>query len=120
MLSFFNRYDQTPGGVNVAGKDLKARLDKGEKITLLDVREQWEYDTAKIEAANLILIPLGELQDRFSELNPENEIVAYCHGGVRSLKAVNFLKTKGFQKIFNLSGGIAAWSKEVDPSVPEY
>lgn len=118
MFGIFNRYDQTPGGINVAATEVKQRLDRGEKITLLDVREPWEYDTARIPGAKLI--PLKELETRKSELNPEDEIVVYCHMGVRSLKAIYWLQQQGFSNLKNLSGGIEAWSTTADPSVPRY
>lgn len=118
MFGIFNRYDQTPGGINVAATEVKQRLDRGDKITLLDVREQWEYDTARIPGAKLI--PLKDLEARKSELNPEDEIVVYCHMGVRSLKAIYWLQQQGFSKLKNLSGGIEAWSTTADPSVPRY
>jgi adenylyltransferase/sulfurtransferase len=118
MFNLFNRYDQTPGGVNVAATEVKQRLDRGDKITLLDVREQWEYDTARINGAKLI--PMRELETRKAELNANDEIVVYCHMGVRSLKAIHYLQQHGFTNLKNLSGGIEAWSTTADPSVPHY
>src|SRR3990172_1807890 len=106
MFKLFNRYDQTPGGVNVAATEVKQRLDRGDTITLLDVREQWEYDTARINGAKLI--PMRELETRKTELNPNDEIVVYCHMGVRSLKAIHYLQQHGFTNLKNLSGGSAA------------
>ena len=79
MFKLFNRYDQTPGGVNVAAPEIKERLDRGDKITLLDVREPWEWDTARIDGAKLI--PLRELETRKAELSADDEIVVYCHWG---------------------------------------
>ena len=118
MFNIFNRYDQTPGGVNIAGTDVKQRLDRGDKIVFLDVREQWEWDIARIEGAKLI--PLKELEARKSELNPNDEIVVYCHMGVRSLKALHYLQQHGFANLKHLSGGIEAWSTTVDQKVPRY
>ncbi len=118
MFKLFNRYDQTPGGVNVAATEVKQRLDRGDKVTLLDVREPWEWDTARIEGAKLI--PLRELETRRAELNSHDEIVVYCHMGVRSLKAIQYLQQHGFTNLKNLSGGIEAWSTTADPSVPRY
>jgi len=118
MFNVFNRFDQTPGGVNVAGPEVKQRLDRGEKVVLLDVREQWEWDIARIDGATLI--PLGQLETRKAELNPQDEIVIYCHMGVRSLKALHYLQHHGFTNLKNLSGGIEAWSGTVDSSVPRY
>ncbi|MBI2069047.1 MAG: rhodanese-like domain-containing protein [Elusimicrobia bacterium] len=117
MIPLFNRYDQTPGEENVAAREIKSRLDNGERVNLLDVREPWEYETAKIEGAKLI--PLAELDQRKTELDPNTELIVYCHKGVRGLKAVRHLKNCGFTNTKNLSGGIEAWS-DIDPSVPKY
>jgi molybdopterin/thiamine biosynthesis adenylyltransferase/rhodanese-related sulfurtransferase len=97
--------------------DLKARLDKGDDLYILDVREPHEY---KICNLNGHLIPLGELPSRVSELDSAREIVAHCRSGVRSGKAVEFLQQAGFRKIWNLKGGILAWADDVDPSMPKY
>jgi adenylyltransferase/sulfurtransferase len=83
----------------------------------LDVRELHEYQICNI---NGHLIPLGELPSRVSELDSAREIVAHCRSGVRSANAVAFLRQAGFRKVWNLRGGILAWSDEVDPSVPKY
>ncbi len=99
-------------------RDLKDRLDKGDKIFLLDVREPHEYATAKIEGS--VLIPLGTLPNSLDKLNPDDEIVALCHRGMRSADAVGFLLQQGFTKVQNLIGGIDAWSVEIDPTVPRY
>jgi adenylyltransferase/sulfurtransferase len=84
----------------------------------VDVREPWEWDIARIDGATLI--PLRELETRKSELNPQDEIVLYCHMGVRSLKALFYLQRHGFTNLKNLSGGIEAWSTTVDPKVSRY
>ena len=99
-------------------RDLKDRLDNGDKVFLLDVREPHEYSMAKIEGS--ILIPLGELPNSLEKLNRNEEIVALCHRGMRSADAVGFLLQQGFFKVKNLVGGIDAWSVEIDPSVPRY
>ena len=98
--------------------ELKQRLDEGQEITLLDVRTQQEYDIARIEGSTLI--PLQELQDRLGELDPADTIVAHCHHGMRSAKAVQFLRQMGFKRAINLAGGIDSWRQEVDPKVPRY
>ncbi len=97
---------------------VKEMLDKGEKVLLLDVREAWELNLSRLEGA--VHIPLGELPSRFRELDPGTEIVAYCHKGIRSMKAVRFLQGNQFKTAKNLDGGIDAWSIHVDPSVPRY
>lgn len=102
----------------ITPKDLKVRLDKGEKLVLLDVREPWEHATAKLDGS--LLIPLGTLPQALSKLDPQTEIIAYCHHGMRSADATGFLLQQGFSNVKNLIGGIDAWSVQVDPSVPRY
>ena len=99
-------------------QELKARMDKGDKIFLLDVREPHEYEWAKIEGSQLI--PLGQLPSSLNKLDRETEIVAYCHKGMRSADAVGFLLQQGFPKVKNLIGGIDSWSIEIDQKVPRY
>jgi len=101
----------------ITPRDLKARLDRGDDIFILDVREPHEYQICNLQGH---LIPLGELPKRASELDSSREIVAHCRSGKRSADAVQFLQQAGFRKIWNLKGGILAWSDEVDPSVPKY
>jgi rhodanese-related sulfurtransferase len=87
---------------------------------LLDVREPWEAGTARIARPEQRLIPMGEIPARLAELDPAQPIVVYCHHGMRSLQVVAFLERQGFESVYNLAGGIDAWSMEVDPSVPRY
>ena len=101
----------------ITARDLKARLDQGEDIFILDVREPHEYQICNLKGH---LIPLGELPRRVHELDSAREIVAHCKSGKRSAQAVDFLRQAGFRKIYNLHGGILSWSTEVDPSVPRY
>lgn len=98
-------------------EDLKRRLDKGDDIFVLDVREPHEYQICNIGG---YLIPLGDLPKRVSELDSSREIVAHCRSGVRSAKAVDFLRQAGFKKVRNLAGGILAWADRVDPKMPKY
>lgn len=105
-------------GFTITVQELKSRLDKGDKIALLDVREEWEYNLAKIDGS--ILIPLGTLPQSLCKLDPGTEIVALCHHGMRSADAVNFLYQQGYKNVKNLVGGIDAWSLQVDPGVPRY
>jgi rhodanese-related sulfurtransferase len=93
-------------------------IDSGKEITLLDVREPYEFSLCHIEHSTLI--PLGVLSRRFEELDSKSEIVVYCHTGVRSATAVAFLLSRGFTKARNLRGGITAWAEEVDQSMPRY
>jgi adenylyltransferase/sulfurtransferase len=98
--------------------ELKARMDRGDRPFLLDVREQVEYQIVRMEGG--VLIPLGELVARQNELNPDREIVVYCHVGIRSGKATSFLRHKGFPRVRNLRGGIDEWAVRIDPSLPRY
>ncbi len=97
--------------------DLKAELDAGADVYLLDVREPHEFAICRLSEN---LIPLGELPERLHELDSSKEIVAYCKVGARSAQAVQFLKRVGFKKIRNLKGGINSWAEQVDPSIPRY
>jgi len=101
-------------------KELKARLDRGDPITIVDVREPHEWEIGNLGRYGARLIPLGELGDRLDELDPSQEIVLQCRSGARSARALEFLREKGFERLWNLKGGILAWSDEVDPSIPKY
>jgi len=98
-------------------EELKQRLDAGEDIFILDVREPHEYQICNL---NGYLIPLGDLPKRVHELDSSREIVAHCRSGARSGKAVEFLRQAGFRKVKNLAGGVLAWSDRVDPKMPKY
>ena len=87
-------------------------------IQVVDVREPDEFQIARV--AGTTLLPLSELEGRFGELKPGRTIYLHCKGGVRSLKAVQFLKQKGFKSVKSVRGGILAWANEIDPSVPKY
>ena len=99
-------------------QELKRKLDAHEPLTLIDVREAYEYEIARIEGAKLI--PLGELPARIGEIDPTSDVVIHCHSGVRSAHAVQLLQQAGRQNAVNLAGGIDAWSEEIDPTVPRY
>jgi adenylyltransferase/sulfurtransferase len=105
-------------GYAITPKELKSRLDKGDKLVLLDVREQWEYDLAKLQGSTLV--PLATLPQSLGILNRDSEIIAICHHGMRSADATNFLLQQGFPNVKNLVGGIDAWSVQVDGTVPRY
>ena len=98
-------------------EELKRRLDHGDDLYVLDVREPHEYQICNIGGH---LIPLGDLPKRVNELDSSREIVAHCRSGVRSAKAVGFLQQAGFKKVHNLAGGILAWADRVDPKMPKY
>jgi rhodanese-related sulfurtransferase len=99
---------------------VQAQLDAGVPLVFLDVRQPEEYAIGHI--AGCKLIPLGELPSRLGELEvaPDEPIVVYCHHGVRSLRAVNYLMQMGFTNVVSLAGGIEAWSLQVDPSIKRY
>ena len=101
----------------IAPRELKSRVDRGDDLFILDVREPHEFQICNLGGH---LIPLGELSRRVNELDSSREIVAHCRSGKRSAEAVEFLRSAGFRKVLNLKGGILAWSDEVDPSVPKY
>jgi len=114
------RGEEAPVTTNVPAiepEELKRRLDAGEDIFVLDVREPHEYQICNI---NGYLLPLGDLPKRVNELDSSREIVAHCRSGVRSAKAVDFLRQAGFKKVKNLTGGILAWADKVDPKMPKY
>jgi rhodanese-related sulfurtransferase len=89
-----------------------------EQPFLLDVREPWEYDKARIAGSKLV--PMGEIARRVSELDEGKEVVAICHHGGRSMQVAMFLENNGFPRVHNLVGGVDAWARNVDPSVPLY
>ena len=107
----------TNGIPQLTAKELKRRIAAGEQPYILDVREPWEHKIAQIGGK---LIPMKEIPQRLSELDRERKIIVYCHHGVRSQRIAEFLKQSDFSRVANLAGGIDAWSREVDPSVPKY
>ena len=102
----------------ISPHELKQRMDAGEPFELIDVREPFEYEIARIEGAKLI--PLGEIAQRLDDLEREQPIIVHCHSGKRSAQAVRLLQQRGFAKVYNLGGGIDAWSEQIDPNVPQY
>ena len=102
----------------ISPQELKTRLDQGEAIVLLDVREDEEVAIVRLPGA--IHIPMGEVPGRLHELDPDKEIVVYCHHGVRSLRAAQFLAQRDFANVVNLAGGIDAWAIEVEPGMARY
>jgi sulfur-carrier protein adenylyltransferase/sulfurtransferase len=103
---------------DITPRELKDRLDRGEPIVIVDVREPQEYQINRIEGSRLI--PLGELPQRYEELDQNASIVCQCKSGVRSAKATGFLRSIGFKDVRNLSGGILGWIDQVDPTQPKY
>ena len=103
----------------ISATELKRKMDAGEDVQLVDVRNPDEYAFAKIPGAKLI--PLGEIVKRMGELDPGRELILQCKMGGRSAKALEMLKAAGYEgEMKNLRGGITAWSNEVDPKVPKY
>lgn len=103
----------------ISAEEVKAKLDAGESFTLLDVRERWEFETARIESAKLM--PMGDVPSRaHQELDPEDHIVVVCHHGVRSMNVTAWLRQQGFDNAQSMRGGMDAWSRSVDQKVPVY
>jgi sulfur-carrier protein adenylyltransferase/sulfurtransferase len=107
-------------GWEITPAQLKSRLDRGERVTIIDVREPHEWQIANLENFGSQLIPLGQFPARVGELNPDDDIVVHCKMGGRSAKAYEVLKQAGFRKIKNLKGGILAWADQVDQTMPKY
>jgi adenylyltransferase/sulfurtransferase len=103
---------------HISARELKGKFERGDAFVLLDVREPYEYDICRIPGSRLI--PLGQLPSRMSELDSADEIVLQCKSGGRSARALKLLKEAGFAKLYNLEGGITAWSDQVDSTVPKY
>src|SRR5213083_463213 len=108
--------DDTVPAISV--HELKRKTDTREAFELIDVREPFEYEIARIDGAKLI--PLGEIAERTDELSGERPIVVHCHTGKRSAQAVRLLQQRGFANVYNLEGGIDGWSDQIDPNVPKY
>lgn len=103
---------------NLLPAELKAELAAGTKLQLVDVREEWEFQAARIDGATLI--PMGQIAARLPELDSESGIVLICHHGGRSMQVAVFLERQGFSNVHNLTGGVDAWARSVDPSMPLY
>ena len=112
-----NAAQQENGVPEITVQELKGKLDNGEPINVLDVREPHEYEVANI---GVKLVPLGELPRRLAEFDQNENFAIHCKTGGRSAKAVKLLQDAGFGNVYNVKGGITAWSEEIDPSVPKY
>jgi len=104
--------------IEISPREVKSLLARSEKMLLVDVREKWEYDTSRIERATLI--PLREIPANLARLESADEIVLFCHHGMRSLDAAAWLRSQGVERARSMAGGIDRWSVEVDPAVPRY
>ena len=102
----------------ITPRDLKARLDASDRPVLLDVREGWETKLCRLEHA--LHIPIEELEFRTEELDPGDEIVVYCHHGVRSAAVADYLRQLGFPRVKNLAGGLDAWARSIEPAMRRY
>ncbi len=102
----------------ITPQELKTRLDRNDRPFLLDVRQDWETRLCRLE--NAVHIPIEEIEVRTGELNPEDEIVVYCHQGVRSAAVGEYLRQLGFKNVKNLAGGLDSWARIVDPSMRRY
>jgi len=103
----------------ITPQEFLERRAGGADMTLLDVREDWETALAPVPA-DLKHIPMGQVADRLGELDPQRETVVICRSGGRSLQVARFLAGQGFASVYNLAGGILAWSRDVDPRIPRY
>ncbi len=104
--------------IEVTPRQVSERLERGDKFLFVDVREKWEYETARIAGA--VLIPLREIPAHLPQLAEARDIVFYCHHGMRSLDAAAWLRSQGVEGARSMSGGIDRWTTEVDPLVPRY
>ncbi len=102
----------------ISPAELKSKLDRGDTFLLIDVREPYELEIARIDGA--VNVPLGTLPGAVANLDPDQEIVLLCRSGKRSADALHFLAMQGFEKLTNVCGGILAWSDTVDPTVAKY
>jgi len=104
--------------LEISPREVKNRLEHGEKFLLIDVREPWEHAQCRIEGATLI--PMGSIPANLQKLDTDDEVICYCHHGMRSLDVANWLRHQGVKSAKSLAGGIDRWSVEIDPKVPRY
>lgn len=104
--------------LEITPSELKNRLDQGDKMLVVDVREPWEYELCRIKGAKLI--PMGTVPANLQALDVDEDVICYCHHGQRSLDVAVWLRGQGIESAKSLAGGIERWSVEVDPSVPRY
>ena len=111
---------EVPAVPEISARDLKQRIDRGDVVTIIDVRERHEWDIANLSPYGARLIPLSELSNRLPEVNVAGDIVVHCKSGARSARALQQLRAAGLARVWNLQGGILAWAVDVDPSIPQY
>ena len=112
--------DMEEGTQEITVEELKARLDRGERPALLDVREPFEWNIINFGEYGARMIPLRDLPNREAELDKTQELIVYCRSGSRSARAAEYLREQGFSNVLNLKGGVRAWAEEIDPSLPTY
>jgi rhodanese-related sulfurtransferase len=108
----------SPSDLEIAPREVQERLARDDKFLFVDVREQWEYETSRIEGA--VLIPLREIPGNLQRLTEAGDLVLFCHHGVRSLDAATWLRSQGVESAQSMSGGIERWATEIDSSVARY
>lgn len=104
--------------LEISAREVKERLDRGDKLMLVDVREPHEYEVCHIEGA--VLIPMGSVPANLQKLDVDEEVICFCHHGMRSMDVANWLRGQGITSAKSMAGGIDRWSVEIDPSVPRY
>jgi rhodanese-related sulfurtransferase len=104
--------------IEITPREVQDLLARDPKVLFVDVREQWEYDTARI--AGSVLIPLGDIPSNLQRLESAGHVVFFCHHGMRSLDAAAWLRSQGVEDAQSMTGGIERWSTDIDPSVPRY
>ena len=100
--------------------ELKERLDRGDPVTIIDVREPYEWEISNLGEHGARLIPMRELMRRLDEIDPADDLVIQCRSGNRSAQVTEFLRARGYQRVANLAGGILAWADEIDSSKRKY
>lgn len=104
--------------IEISVAAVKRKLDSGEPVCLIDVREPWEFEAGRIAGARLI--PMGSIPANLNALDGDDEVICYCHHGRRSLDVVFWLRSQGVPRAKSMAGGIDRWSAEIDPSIPRY
>jgi adenylyltransferase/sulfurtransferase len=104
--------------LEITPAEVKRRIDQGDRLLLIDVREPWEFAVCSIEGAKLI--PMGTIPANLRALDTDDDVVIYCHHGMRSLDVTVWLRGQGVERAVSLAGGIERWSQEIDPKVPRY
>jgi rhodanese-related sulfurtransferase len=110
--------DDLMANIEITPRDTKELLAREKEVLFLDVREPWEYDTAHIDGS--VLIPMREIPGNLQRIENSDQIVVFCHHGMRSLDVAAWLRTQGVEGVRSMAGGIDRWSTEIDPTVPRY